>query len=135
MSQARTATDHYINILAAPTILFCLNRTLNFKNIKIEDFYVSDWNYTAYCKVRDSRRSVVQIHSPRPILSITYPCLLVFRLQRCSRFCRRTLAEARFGCCTRWSSGCGLSLGFVLSLHTAPDFAAKQPPSAVDLCF
>ena len=31
---------------------------------------------------------MVQIHSPRPLFSITYSKLLVFRLHRCRRFCR-----------------------------------------------
>ena len=30
-----------------------LNRTLNLKNIENRVFAVIDWNYTAYCKVRD----------------------------------------------------------------------------------
>jgi hypothetical protein len=29
------------------------NRSLNFKNIKNRFFAVIDWNYAAYCKVRD----------------------------------------------------------------------------------
>jgi hypothetical protein len=33
---------------------------------------------------------MVQIHSPRPIFSITYAYFLVFPLQRCRRFCRRS---------------------------------------------
>jgi len=37
-----------------------------------------------------TRGSEVQILSPRPIFSSTWIALLVFHLQRCSRFCRRS---------------------------------------------
>jgi formate hydrogenlyase transcriptional activator len=54
LSQARAATDHFTKILvAAPFIFLYLNRTLNFENIKSRIFAVIDWNYAAYCKVRD----------------------------------------------------------------------------------
>lgn len=52
MSEPWIATGHYI---VALTVSFCLKRTLNFKNIKIEILDVIDWNYAAYRKVRDRK--------------------------------------------------------------------------------
>ncbi|MCI0718253.1 MAG: hypothetical protein L0338_04675, partial [Acidobacteria bacterium] len=36
-----------------------------------------------------TRRSVVQIHSPRPTFSTAYTVLLAFRSHHCRQFCRR----------------------------------------------
>jgi len=54
---------HWLSLPAA--------RRLNFKNIKIDDFAVIDWNYTAYSKVRDQEVGGSNPLAPTNLIPIT----------------------------------------------------------------